>query len=421
MDGIRIIDNSSNQVFLSYSWIIENSDIPEKTVRFWSTRDVGVRFTEGNRAYIDYDTIPEQSRKKLPSKEGIISIYKEETNAFADNCQTYNCFAVLDTAYHVEFVKYRQIYIDLGFSGEKVTEYARKHAVWTRIVQLHDEHHKLRYIYDAYSMVLPGGYVYGRMNVNINKCKTSGVTSLLVKDARSNDNAKKYDARYEAFVVRFMSSGKAYERTIIHDALIEECERLGWEKPSYSWVKYCVARNMNHAKRGRYGEMEYFSKEESYAGIIKALYTHDQWQIDGWTLPFYMEGMTKLTLFAVMDASSGYIIGYDIAPTENTETILRGLERAVKVAKCLPYEIVSDNHSFNKTKEAEYLKINTDKLGMTWTVTSNPRHKGIIERRLGVLGRKFMKRYPGYIGEGIKTKNPDGRTSLEELTKYQRS
>lgn len=420
MLGIIITDRNKEQLFLSYQWIVENSNISINSVENWSKRKIGVYIKEDGYTYIDYDSIPKQSQQKLPTKEQLRDIHSEYYKRLPYYLQKDENYNVLSTAYNVEFPQYRETYLDLGFSGEKATEYARNHAVWTRIIELHTDGHKLRPLHDAYKMVYPDGYVYNSMNPNINKCKESGIVSLLVKDARSNENSKKFDARYEAFVIRWMSSGKKYSRVTIFDELCKECKQLGWEKPSYSWVKLCVARNMNHTKRGRYGEMDYFSKDESYAGIIKALYPHDQWQIDGWDLPFHMEGWRKLTLFAVMDASSGYIIGYDIAPTENTETILRGLERAVKAAKCLPYEIVSDNHSFNKTKEAEYLKINTDKLGMTWTVSSNPRRKGVIERRLGVLGTKFLKKYPGYIGEGIKTKNIDGRTSIEEMSKYQK-
>ncbi len=112
---------------------------------------------------------------------------------------------------------------------------------------------------------------------------------------------------------------------------------------------------------------------------------------------------------------------YSVDYTENTETILKGLEHAVTNTGILPIEILSDNHSFNKTMEAAHFKDALSKIGCKWTVSSNPRHKGIIERSFGTFGNKFCKPMYGYVGEGITTRRANGRTSQELMDRYHRS
>lgn len=125
------------------------------------------------------------------------------------------------------------------------------------------------------------------------------------------------------------------------------------------------------------------------------------------------EYLFRYTLFAVLDAHSRKIIGCDIAESENTENILHGLERVVRNTGTLPFEIVADNHSFNKTQEADNLKARMEALGVTWTVDSNPRRKAILERTFRMLGENHFKDCYGYIGQGIRSRIENGITQQE--------
>ena len=167
----------------------------------------------------------------------------------------------------------------------------------------------------------------------------------------------------------------------------------------------------------RQGKSAHDKETANYAKIIPALYSGDQWQMDGWDIPVYckkrsekggVEYFVKYVLFVVMDVHSRKIIGFDVAESENTETILTALDMAVRNTKTLPNELVADNHSWNKTKEAASLKDITEKLGMIWTIDSNPRRKAILERAFRTLGDKHFKRYYGYLGQGIKSKMKNG-------------
>ncbi len=418
------IELEISKTYLSYQWILDNSNIAEKTIEFWKIRNIGEYKTFDGRVHIEYSSIPAPSRKKLPSKETIRKLHSDYYKKSSDRNISERCYQKLYKAFKLEWMPYRQLYEDRGFDIEKATEYAKQHAVWARIIEFRFKTKEFypKHIHEAYKRIYPKGYAYAGMSRAYATCQEHGIPALLIKEyVKGNTYAKRFGKEHEAFVLAWISSGKAYSAVTIHDEMYEYCQEKGLPTPCYSWVKSCVARLKPLVQKERYGESNYMSTIEPYAGIIKALNPNTAWQMDGWRLPFHMANYETLSLYGVMDENSGYIIAYDIAPTENTESILRAVNRAVKATSCLPHEIKTDNHSFNQTKEAHYFKSHTDKMGMTWTVDSNPRRKGVVERNLGVFGEKFLKKYPGYLGSGIKSKSEDAHVSQEEKDKYHKA
>jgi transposase InsO family protein len=209
---------------------------------------------------------------------------------------------------------------------------------------------------------------------------------------------------------------------------VEGCQHMKVDKiPSWDWFRLFWRKNKNIILPERNGKTAHEKEAGNYAKIIPALHVGDQWQMDGWDIPVYCkkrnekggwEYFVRYTLFVVMDTHSRKIIGFDVAESENTETILTSLDMAVRNTKTLPKELVADNHSWNKTKESANLKEVTEKLGMVWTIDSNPRRKAILERAFRTLGDKHFKRYYGYLGQGIKSKIKNGITQQELKDEY---
>lgn len=409
MDDIRI---HTGHIYLSYK-LLEEKGISRKTIEFWKTRNLSSIIYDNNHAFVLYDSIPPPTRKKLPSKEEFIAIYKGKQS---DEI-TESFFRRMEYAYLKGFVKYRDIYTKL-VKFDDVNKYAQKHAVWAVILELHkqDCRPKLRNIWEAYNRIYPDHYTYNRMNPAIKKAKTEGIQELLIHHHKGM--VRTISPAIDKWILDAMSSGKAYSQYHIHELVSELCTKYKYRTPSVSWVKNKCLQLQPLVHAQTYGTDKSNFCQMPYAGIIRAEYPGDQWQIDGYTLPFYMEGFKKLILFVVKDACTGRIVGYEIARSENTETILKGLENAVNNTGHLPYEIVSDNHSFNKTKEAEYFKKSLDAIGTTWTVSENPRYKSIVERGFRTFAEKFLKSEYGYIGEGVKTNNPKGRISQDLFDKY---
>jgi len=208
----------------------------------------------------------------------------------------------------------------------------------------------------------------------------------------------------------------------------EGCKYLKYDKtPSWGWFKRFWLKNKNYINPERQGKTKYNQENGIYAKIIPAKNAGTQFQMDGWELPFWCRKpgnngkediFFKYVLFVVMDAHSRKIVGFDVAESENTTSILTALEMAVKENGILPRELVADNHSWNRTKEAANLRAATEEMGMKWTVDSNPRRKGIVERSFGILGKKHFKKCYGYLGQGVKSKTPNGITQQELRDKY---
>ncbi|RHS44268.1 transposase [Tannerella sp. AF04-6] len=413
MCGIVLI---KNEIYISYAYISSAYNISPKTTECWSYRNIGSKIYINNHVYIKYEDIPVPTRKKLPRKEELIAQY--EANKTDNITNLY--FKEMEHAYLKGFIKYREQYISL-VKFDEVNRYAQHHAVWEVILRLHQKEKKpkLRNIWQAYCRLYPGRFAYNRMNYAINKAKEQGIDHLIIKNYTGRSVS--ISPVIDKWILDAMSSGKAYSQTYIYNLVCDLCRQYGYKSPSLTSVKNRCRDFLAVVADKRYGMDKQNFNKMPYKGIEKAQYANDQWQIDGWRLPFYMDGYKTLTLFYIIDAFSGYIVGYHIDYTEHTETILKGIENAVKFSGCLPFEILSDNHSFNKTKEAAYFKNTLEKIGTKWTISENPRYKSLVERSFKTFGNAFCKPQYGYIGEGIKTKNPDGRTSQELIDKYTKS
>lgn len=408
-----IIDNS---VWVSFRYFIDNGICSQNTVKSFN-RSINSRIRKIHTyTYIDYDSIPITTRAKLPSKDIL--------RAFAKNKEyderTEQFFIRLEKAYLKGFMPYRQIYKDLGMNEEKMIEYAQHHAVWVEVLKIHGEKSRqgLRNLWEAYCRLYPDRYVYNRMNACINICKMEGIQRLLVRK-QSTTSRKVYNSLYDKWVMDALSSGKRYSQAAIHRLICEVAKEYEYKEPSLTTVKNRCRQLLPFVSASRNGQDRDVSSKLPYASMERATVSNMQWQIDGWRLPFYMEGFKTLTLFFVLDACSGKVVGYEIAPSESTETILSGLEDAVEKTGVLPLEIVSDNHSFNKTSEAEHFKDELNKkAGIVWTISSDPRRKSFVERSFKTFGEKFCKLEQGYVGEGIRTRNRNGRTTQELLDQY---
>ena len=307
-------------------------------------------------------------------------------------------------------------------SQAKAVNYATLHAVLEEAVNIYNENkvkvysNALKPLYNAFNSIYPNKYSYHRFAHYIKDVQNGNILEV-VSDKRGGNN-RKISPVCKNWLLDIMRSGKKYGTPYMHKVLDELCTEYGYNSPSLSWVKKNYYKLLHLVYNERYGNDDLVSNKMPYAGILKAEKSNEQWQIDGWRLPFYMDGWRTLTLFIVLDAYSRKVVGYYVGETENTDVILKALENAVQNTGVLPCEIVSDNHSFNQTKEAENFKDIIASKGCTWTVTSNPRYKSLVERFFNTFGTCFCKDKRGYVGEGIRSRRKNARTTQEELDKY---
>lgn len=417
------------RVWLSYEYL-KNSGITSKAIEHWKSRKIGERKYINGNAYINYDTIPEHSRKRILGKAALIY----ESKRFEKESLENHFFNQLNEAYAgISSAKWRNI-IQNHYPTLKTNdllEFGRRAAVVEKAIEINPyKYGNLEALYKAYVRIYEGSYsTKRRFCMALKKAQAKGIEHFAVDQRIFNVKATSHKDDVVSMAAYILNHNKAFDVRTSYEYLVDSCMELDVKPPSYNWLRNFYKQNKNTINKNRYGQSEYEKYDQIYVKIIPALYAGDQWQMDGWRIPIYckrynengkIETFVTYNLFVVLDAHSRKIIGFCISETENTQSILKGIEMAVKDTLTLPYEIVADNHSFNKTKEAGNIKENFEKLGVTWTVDSNPRRKALLERAFRTLGDKYFKREYGYIGQGIKSRMKGGITQQELRDIYTR-
>jgi hypothetical protein len=391
-------------------------------------------FKRGKEVFIFIETIPSTTKNKLPKEPRLRALIKQDSTDSI--VQSY--YQKLQYAKLNRFLEHRIYYRDrYGLTADKALDASMKRATWDKFMQLYNQNKTgakgglkkgaLEILLYAYNKTYPGGYSSTQsLKKAINTLEDKGVDAVCL-DGRAfknlNKPALKYDERHLFLLTGIVSSGKAYKAPKIEQILKEMCHDEGINCPSLSWIKEQKTTILKNIEiyNNRLGA-DKTDKVTPYTGIKAAFYADDQYQIDGWDLPYYFldesKKLKKLTLIVVRDAYSRKIVGDSISLSENRLSLFEALQNTVANTGALPFELVSDNHSYNETKEVGYFKEESSKLGLTWTVDSNPRRKAIAERYFAVLGESFCKDHYGYIGQGIKTRDKDGRTKQELIDKY---
>lgn len=430
MDNIHL--DTKHQVFwLTYDYLL-GKDVSQGALNSWSTRNVVKRKYLNGRAFINYDTIPEPTREKLPSKEGLKIELQRQNSAYYEKILTF----ALNDVYNSVKRQYwaREITENKRFNKlnqEQISYFSKRAAVIERAVELQSERNDKGFfngLFYAYKSIYPNDYsMKNRFSMALKKARENGILSVAIDKRTLRTREPKFKELHTSFAFNILSDPRAFKMPMAYEMLVEYCEDLKIETPSITWLRDYYRKNKNFIDIERYGKEVYEKEQKPYAKIIPALNRNTQWQIDGWEIPIYgkrqradgsWETYFKFILFAVLDAHSRKYVGFSIGESENTDLILKGLENAVKNTGVVPGEIVSDNHAFNKTKEAEYFKAELAKLGVIWTVDSNPRRKAILERSFRTLSECHLKKCYGYLGAGVRAKGKGARVPQELIDEY---
>ena len=207
---------------------------------------------------------------------------------------------------------------------------------------------------------------------------------------------------------------------INHHAIEENMMQI-----SQSWVAGILNDQYDATFRtlvdaGRRGEkytndniLPFLSRQES-------LYPNNTWFIDGTPVQFYYQdakgNSQRLYLFVVQDACTRRIIGFDINSTgESRYMVMNAIKMAIRYTGYIPYEIVSDNFSANKTEEIKNLQSQLEIFGTTWRFAKvgNAQDKSYIERFIGTFQSMQQSMLEEYIGEGITSRRANGRIDAD--------
>ena len=382
----------------------------------------------GDVDYVGYMSIPQATKSKLDFQV-VQWLYDHQHR---QSGYLYESILIhMYNAYNYGFTTYLDVYRKMGYSDNEAKKYAKEHAVWRYFISTfysaNGSLHPIKEGVKAYNTVLNKNYSWETFRKKISKARNNGISSIIIVK-KSTGRPKIFGNQYEYMIYQLASDAKAFSCADVYRKVCSICEEMGMQAPKERTVNNIFKEALRNTEvyAHRYGVDKMCNDILSYASLEHAQSANDQWQMDGWTMPFYYRDpvdkrLKTMCLFAVMDAHSKRIVGYYVAESENTETILNGLEDAVRKTGELPFEIVSDNHSFNQTKIADNFKESLESMGVTWTISSNPRYKQALERSFRTYGECYAKQQYGYTGQGIRSISPDARISQELFDKYMKA
>ena len=400
-------------------------------IRQWKSRDQLDSLKVGDTEYVRWSSVPGRTRSKY-SQEEINRICNSYMYEEQSRLQYNSVYMGMRSAYDRNSLRYHDFYTENGISPDKAAKYSKEHALWAYLLDTYysedGQKHPVDEAWRAYNDILPHKKCSREtFRKKISKARNKGISSIIIVK-KSTGRPKIFGDQYEYMIYQLASDAKAFSCADVYRKVCSICEEMGMQAPKERTVNNIFREALRNTEvyAHRYGVDKMHNDMLSYASIAHARYANDQWQTDGWTMPFYYRDpvdkrLKTMCLFAVMDAHSKRIVGYYVAESENTETILNGLEDAVRKTGELPFEIVSDNHSFNQTKIADNFKESLERMGVTWTVSSNPRYKQALERSFRTFGECYAKQQYGYTGQGIRSISPDARISQELFDKYMKA
>jgi hypothetical protein len=199
---------------------------------------------------------------------------------------------------------------------------------------------------------------------------------------------------------------------------------------SKSTIAQYAIKYHNEISYYREGKKRFDTATRSYLPRISALNAGSLAQMDGspiqvfcWNHPdkWKTDGkrQIRLNLFALRDAYSGKITGFDMSESEDRYNIIAAIKMMVNIQGHLPAELVHDNFSASKTDEFNAIKTQLEDRGVLVRAAKvgNAQDKGEVERFFGTYQSRFQRLIDGYLGEGIRSKRSNGRISEEFINK----
>ncbi len=325
------------------------------------------------------------------------------------------CTAKLD---HVPF--YNLIAAKYNVSKDNCKLFAQRWAVWQYITDNYNRSKNSLAIFQAaYNLVFPGHLSDCNSFSNFKKaCDLKGIESKVIDQRAIIKVAKRITSFQYALLQSLFIQPQKINAPAAHKKLIDACEGLSEKPYSLASVKNYYREFQNNAELFalRYGAGA-AQKQLPYASLIPAQHRNTQWQIDGWTCPFWGAEFQRYVLYLIRDNFSRKIVGYSVAESENTTLIMAGLEDAMYNTGVFPGELVSDKHSFHQTTTAARLRNETERMGAIWTVTINAQRNQLAERYNQYLDA-LCKDFAGYLGKNVTATSKDARPAPEVLTQY---
>ena len=168
---------------------LQTLGVKRNTIKVWRARKTGEWIKTGSSYYINFETIPTETKKKLPKDEYI-------RKTFIQKSLFEKVFKTIEEAYFLHHTRYRSFYeTDSSLASEKVTRFSQLHAVFQAIIDLKESEglRDLKTLYEAFNRLYPNKYTSKHALSNaIRKAMSDGIMSVaLDKRVFGNNEASK--------------------------------------------------------------------------------------------------------------------------------------------------------------------------------------------------------------------------------------
>jgi len=412
--------------------IYNNLNLNKKIPNRWTTKR---HPTIPKAILIKYSTIPESfcKRHELPTIEYLEQKYlvKSEINSMLINKK-------LDDHIRASFMlaeysgdQYREIYETIISDEKELQKYCVTHAIFNTILNLQKSKFKLIDLFRVYSQYpnLMFQTEYYKSFTNKIKRIRNGkeIEAELLHGLRGKrGNATKVSDDIIKLIIRHFSNPKKLNAPQILDLVNHYLINLNRNTISLSTVYRIIGNPMvkNRYLVSRYG-IRYAEQELFPHSIFNPPKNPGElWQLDGTRCQFVYKTKKSrfnfLYIFVVFDTMSKKVVGCSLDNSENADMIMHALKKACQNTGYLPKNIIHDHGTSFNSQILNEFRARSKFMGTLWhkSPVGLPRDNGAVERFFGVFQESFCKLADGYLGDGITSKNINGKPNPEELKKH---
>jgi len=386
---------------------------------------------------IAYDSLPVSIIKKFKLPEfSELKAIAELNNKIVKEKYKEKALKMLTDIFDFEISNWesvRSIYCNFFSDEEKIEMYCKTHVLFAKILELNsmDFGIKIKDLYNAYctydGLIFETNSKGSFYNKILNVKKANSIEEELINGHRNQiSNNRKVIEDVMIEIKRLLANPKNFSANYITLKVNDYLVRTNRKTISQTTVEKYILLFRNEVAISKYGIQYVKNNMMPFVDFTPPHKEGILWQMDGTRFQFPYKDGTKdynfLTYYIVIDAFDKRIIGYSYDDGENTEMAIEAFEMACRAKKYLPTEITTDNSPAYKAKDYVSMVVNARSMGVNWRINKvkNPRDNSYVERTFKLIQEKYCKKYDGYVGDGIKSRNINGRPSPEEISKFLR-
>jgi len=337
----------------------------------------------------------------------------------------------LDTIFDIELCKWQElapIYRNRFLNDDELKNFCRTFLAIQLCIELNQIGYSLKQLYNSYCK--QSDLVFSSMNYasffkKIRAAeKANSIEDVLFHGLIGKPgNRAMVNADVLIEIKKHFALGNKYNSNQILEKVNQYLIRTGRKTISLSTIKKYIAQldTKNETLLGRYGKDKFDDALLPSLTYLPPSKPDLLWQIDRTRLQFaYIDENNQikyLTYFVVIDGNSKEILGQSYGNSENGLMALKAIERAVKKTDNLPNYINADKSPAYRLSKFQNFITSIKILGVTWQNVHHPKSNSYIERFFATFQESFCKKVPGYLGDGIKSRNRSGKPSPEILKK----